>query len=134
MAERIRKSELEQAPEKPKRLGELIHEAVREAIEAAVHEELEAALGARRYERSDARRGHRNGTKTRTFSGPTGPVDLKLPRGRLYTAEGETTVGLAGCPSLPASHGRDQRGRDRHLPRGHAALTHAGCEVHFGHC
>lgn len=54
-------------------LGELIHEHVRIAIEAAVHEEPRAALGVQPYERHATRRGYRNGTKTRTLTGPSGP-------------------------------------------------------------
>jgi len=49
----------------PATLSELIHGHVRVAIEAAVHEELRAALGTSPYERSDVRRGYRNGTKER---------------------------------------------------------------------
>jgi len=67
-------------------LGELIHQHVRLAIETAVHEELRAALGARSYERSDVRRGYRNGTKTRTLTGPSGPVALTVPRATLFGA------------------------------------------------
>jgi transposase-like protein len=69
--------------------GELIHERIRRAIEEAVAEELEAALG-RRYERVEAeeRRGYRHGTRVRTLTGPTGPVELVVPRARLRTAEG----------------------------------------------
>src|SRR2546425_9671035 len=79
MAKRIKKSE--QLPEdRPVALGELIHAQVRVAIETAVHEELAIALGAGRYERHDARRGYRNGVKTRTLTGPTGPLALTLPR------------------------------------------------------
>ena len=55
----------------PVSLSELIHRQVRVAIETAVHEELRTALRAVPYERSDARRGYRNGTKTRTLTGPT---------------------------------------------------------------
>ena len=69
-------------------LGELIHAAVRRAIEAAVDEELPGALGADRYEREAARRGYRNGTKERTLTGPTGPVPLTLPRATLTTPAG----------------------------------------------
>jgi transposase-like protein len=50
------------------------------AIETAVHEELAIALGAGRYERHAERRGYRNGVKTRTLTGPTGPRALTLPR------------------------------------------------------
>src|SRR3989442_13448622 len=60
-------------------LGELIHQHVRIAIETAVHEELRAALGARSYERSDERRGYRNGTKARALTGPSGAEGLTVP-------------------------------------------------------
>src|SRR2546425_3570659 len=69
-------------------LTELIHQHVRAAIETAVHEELRAALAAARYERSDVRRGYRNGTKARTLTGPTGPVALTLPRATLFNVAG----------------------------------------------
>src|SRR5437870_2699438 len=82
MAKRIKKSE--RLPEdRPAALGELIHAQVRVAIETAVHEELAIALGAGRYERHRARRGYRNGVKTRTLTGPTGPMALTLPRATL---------------------------------------------------
>lgn len=69
-------------------LSELIHQEVRVAIETAVHEELRTALGAVPYERSDARRGYRNGTKTRTLTGPTGLVALTVPRATLFSGAG----------------------------------------------
>jgi transposase-like protein len=65
-------------------LGELIHEHVRVAIETAVHEELHVALGAQFYERHEARRGYRNGMKTRTLTGPSGPLALRVPRATLF--------------------------------------------------
>ena len=71
-------------------LGERIHREVRGAIERAVAEELEAALGGR-YERIEAgeRRGYRHGSRLRTLTGPTGPVELTVPRARLRGASGE---------------------------------------------
>jgi putative transposase len=72
-------------------LGELIHQHVRIAIEMAVHEELRAALGTIPYERSDGRRGYRNGTKTRALTGPTGPVVLTVPRATLFAGAKEWT-------------------------------------------
>jgi putative transposase len=69
-------------------LGDLIHQHVRLAIETAVHEELRAALGTSPYERSDVRRGYRNGTKARKLTGPTGPVPLTLPRATLFRGTG----------------------------------------------
>ena len=65
----------------PVSLGELIHRHVRIAIETAVHEELRAALGTSPYERSEVRRGYRNGVRERTLTGPTGPVALTFASG-----------------------------------------------------
>src|SRR6266481_6168113 len=84
--------EVAQAQErKPGSLSELIHQHIRIAIETAVHEELRAALGTTLYERSDCRRGYRNGIKTRTLTGPTGPLPLTLPRATLFTGAKEWT-------------------------------------------
>lgn len=69
-------------------LGELIHAAVRRAIQVAVYEEPAAALGAAPYERRGSRAGYRNGTKARTLTGPTGPVALTVPRATLFTRDG----------------------------------------------
>jgi transposase-like protein len=74
--------------QQPMALGDLIHQHVRAAVEQAVDEELAAVLGVGLYERSEARRGHRNGTKTRTLTGPTGPLELTLPRAALFTPSG----------------------------------------------
>ena len=73
---------------RPGSLGELIHVAVRRAIEVAVDEELTVALGARPYERGGGRCGYRNGTKPRTLTGPTGPLALTVPRASLFTPTG----------------------------------------------
>jgi putative transposase len=56
-----------------------------------VHEELRTVLGTTRYERSELRRGSRNGTKARTLTGPTGPVVLNLPRATLFNGAKEWT-------------------------------------------
>ena len=71
-------------------LGELIHQAVRRTIEQAVEEELRATLGAAPYERRAERSGYRNGAKSRTLTGPTGPVELTLPRARLAREGGDS--------------------------------------------
>jgi len=88
MEKRIRNLRLVGRDEVP--LGELIHRAVRKAIETAVDEELQAALGAGPYERRPERSGYRNGAKSRTLTGPTGPVELTLPRARVVTDDGGT--------------------------------------------
>ena len=67
---------------RPSSLGELIHVAVRRAIEQAVGEELQAALGAPRYKRGGERRWCRNGSRERT----DGPDRSGLPRGTLFEA------------------------------------------------
>ena len=82
--EEARAQELE-----PVSLSELIHQHVRAAIETAVHEELRAALGTSPYERSDVRRGYRNGVRERTLTGPTGPVALTLFRATLFSGAGD---------------------------------------------
>jgi putative transposase len=86
ISEAVRAQGLESAS-----LNELIHQHVRVAIETAVHEELRAALGAIPYERHELRRGYRNGTKTRTLTGATGPVALTLPRASLFASGKEWT-------------------------------------------
>ena len=73
----------------PVRLGELIHDAVRVAIERIVREELDAELGAAPYERAEVRHGYRNGTRHRTLAGPTGPLTLTVPRATLFATGGE---------------------------------------------
>src|SRR5262249_35815569 len=72
-------------------LSELIHEHIRVAIETAVREELRSTLGTTPYERSELRRDYRNGRKTRTLTGPTGPVALTLPRATLFADGKEWT-------------------------------------------
>jgi putative transposase len=73
-------------------LGELIHQHVRVAIETAVHEELCATLGVQFYEHHEARRGYRNGTKTRTLTGPSGPLALTVPRATLFSGREWTSA------------------------------------------
>jgi putative transposase len=70
-------------------LGELIHAAVRKAIEAAVELELEEALGAGSYERQEGRKGYRHGSKTRTLTAHTGATELDVPRGRMVGPNGK---------------------------------------------
>jgi transposase-like protein len=69
-------------------LGELIHTTIRRVIELATVEQLEATLGAAPYQRVAGRRGYRNGWKTRTLTGPTGPLALTLPRATLFGPTG----------------------------------------------
>ena len=50
--------------------------------QAAMREEAEAHVGAAPHERSEARRGHRNGTKPRTLSTRVGGLELDVPQVR----------------------------------------------------
>lgn len=63
---------------------------IREAIEVSLTEELAAALGSHRHERTDDRRGYRNGTTDRTVTTPDGTRTITVPRGRVIAADGTT--------------------------------------------
>jgi len=65
-----------------------IREWVCEIIEMVLEEEVEAALGARRSQRVAERCGYRHGRKPRRLTLRTGAVSLRVPRGRLITADG----------------------------------------------
>lgn len=64
---------------------------IREAIESVLGEELDGALGCTRHERSEGRRGYRNGTHRREITTANGSQVLDVPRGRLWSADGATT-------------------------------------------
>jgi len=63
---------------------------IREALDVALKEELAAALASERHERTDQRRGYRNGTVERTITTPTGTRIVTVPRGRLAGHAGTT--------------------------------------------
>lgn len=46
---------------------------IREALDTALAEELAAALGSEPHERTERRRGYRNGSLERTITTPEGP-------------------------------------------------------------
>ena len=52
-----------------------------------VEQEATAALGRSRYQRG-ASAGYRNGTRSRRLLGSFGPVEIAVPRARLWHAEG----------------------------------------------
>ena len=68
-----------------------IRRKTREAIEAVLEEELTAALGSEAYERSDDRRGYRNGVQVRTITAADGSREVQIPRGRLIDDAGTTS-------------------------------------------
>ncbi len=68
-------------------LSELARDLVREALNKVGQEELTAFLGAGAYARTEARRGYRNGTKTRTLTTSFGPTELDVPRASIFNGE-----------------------------------------------
>ena len=72
-------------------IQERIRLRIREAIEVVVQEELAEALGSGRYERSDQRRGYRNGFEDRTVTTEAGTRQLRIPRGRIAREDGTTS-------------------------------------------
>ena len=113
----------------PASLGELIHQHVRAAIETAVHEELRAVLGTTPYERSEVRRGYRNGTKARTLTGPTGQSrsPCREPRCSLARRNGRRR-------SSPAISGECPRSMKRSSPRTWRGATPAGFAARSNPC
>jgi transposase-like protein len=70
---------------------ERIQLRIRDTIEAVLEEELAEALGTQAYERSQDRRGYRNGVERRALTTEAGTRDVRVPRGRLKQADGTTT-------------------------------------------
>ena len=79
-----------------------VRNQVRQFIEGMIEAELEEALSRPRYRRSAKTagepserpvglRGHRHGHRSRSLMGTFGPVEIRIPRARLETAEGKTT-------------------------------------------
>jgi transposase-like protein len=60
------------------------------AVEEVLREELTLMLGAGRYERSETRRGSRNGEKRRVVTTERGLEELNVPRGRVLQPDGTT--------------------------------------------
>ncbi len=71
-------------------IGELLRRRVLEAVQTVLEEELSEALGSGRYERSEDRRGYRNGHETRKITTELGPQTLQVPRGRIEGDDGNT--------------------------------------------
>jgi putative transposase len=64
---------------------------IREALDVALAEELAAALGSDRHERTDGRRGYRNGTVERILTTSDGTRTVTVPRGRIARSSDTTT-------------------------------------------
>ena len=62
--------------------GELIPDLVRQGLQALIEDEAATALGADRHQRTEHRRGHRNGSRDRLLTTPAGDIQLRIPRFR----------------------------------------------------
>jgi len=69
------------------RLTEALRGKVREMIMALAEAELAEVLAAGSYERSEGRRGYRNGKRQRSISTGLGATVIELPRARISTGE-----------------------------------------------
>jgi transposase-like protein len=71
----------------PDRLAEALRGKVREMIMTLAEAELTEVLAADSYERSEARRGYRNGRRKRSISTGLGATVIELPRARISAGE-----------------------------------------------
>ena len=60
--------------------GAVFAELIRAGLQALIDAEATQALGAGRYERSEARTTHRNGTRPKTVSTTSGDVEVAIPK------------------------------------------------------
>jgi putative transposase len=67
-------------------IQELLQRRVLEVVERVLKEELSSALGSNRYERSEMRRGYRNGSERRRITTREGTREIEVPRGRVQAA------------------------------------------------
>lgn len=67
-----------------------MRQRILEAIEVTLEEELGEALGCEAYERSEGRRGYRNGAERRPVTTEIGTREIRVPRGRLQQEDGST--------------------------------------------
>jgi putative transposase len=88
--EPIRDDESREVSLGPDPLSEALRGELRTLVERLIREELIEALGAGRYERVAERRGYQHSPRERTITTGLGPLTLTVPRGRLFTPEGET--------------------------------------------
>lgn len=68
----------------------LLQSRILEALEVVLGEELTVALGAARHERTDERRGYRNGVEARRVTTVAGTRTVQVPRGRVVQPDGAT--------------------------------------------
>jgi transposase-like protein len=67
-----------------------LRKEINAAFEVALREELAAALASGRHERTEQRRGYRNGVVERTITTTDGTRTIEVPRGRVVRRDGTT--------------------------------------------
>ncbi len=70
---------------------ELLQQRIAQVVEVVIEEELSELLGSSRYQRTDERRGYRNGRTSRTITTESGPMEISVPRARVRDESGNTT-------------------------------------------
>jgi transposase-like protein len=60
--------------------GDVLREGIRVLSQALMESEVAGLIGAERHERTDARSGWRNGTRTRTWDTRMGTIELAIPK------------------------------------------------------
>ncbi len=65
-------------------------------VEETLEEEPKGALGCERHERTDERRGCRNGKQERRITTELGSVTMQVPRARFQRSDGSVISGLKG--------------------------------------
>jgi putative transposase len=60
--------------------GDVLREGIRVLSQALMESEVAGLIGAERHERTDARTGFRNGTRTRTWDTRMGTIELAIPK------------------------------------------------------
>ena len=68
-----------------------IHGRVVEVVEELLRFEMDHVLGLARYERGEERRGYRHGSERRRVTTELGPVEIRVPRGRIRQSDGSFT-------------------------------------------
>jgi putative transposase len=59
---------------------DVVREALGLVLQALIDAEADQAIGAGRYERTQTRTTHRNGTRSRSLSTKAGDVELRIPK------------------------------------------------------
>jgi transposase-like protein len=59
---------------------DVVREALALVLQALIEAEAAQQIGAHRYERTETRTTHRNGTRTRLLSTKAGDVELRIPK------------------------------------------------------